>query len=649
MEPAEKNASATEPINHHFIDLPSKQRDDHWNDESSNSFKVAKIPSSPPNETLISLSPEPISPEEEVEEPDGEGGDDDDEDDGAREAEEEEKEEDLAKIGEQEQDQDQEEEVEEEMEQEENYGAALEPFEPILSDEELMIDDAPSSIEYDCVTLQYDELYTLSPPELLNLKKHKPLDEDYIDAISTDKLRNLISQLSKSVANFYNVTGQEKELFVHNCENLCSLLQNFECSLIDIKHLSEIIDAGLNMEFAYSQPQPAYKIRHVKIGVRLAESLCRIKSGPEILLNVNVPYKLLSLCLQENVSLPVKLAAIRALDSALASPKIVMEFLRDENELYKLCLLMLDSAKLARLKFALGSLLRKIHVFEILSESEKLDELNLLELINMYACANTLMSQPKRQLPASCQMEHDRDSNSNPRTHLINYFDHWKLLNRLLVILCSPDSDEKLIKLSRYLLSLFSDSKEGLMYMLKEAEVSKCLLKVLDYKEPGLGSKIVWRLQVVQCLRHIMQFPNDWCPLKKLHSFLIYPEGRQAVISVLPMDNFIDLIISSLCNKDHSEFAAELISCIVRYSDAVHIFQFRASDLLKKSRNHPVLREVISYLSIAAVNAHWNYGNVGALVSIIKKYAEHSFKFPGNANCNILRKMHSIVSIFQGN
>lgn len=564
---------------------PPKSEPQPWKEESSPaSHKTGKRPSTPPTESLVSLSPESISAEEE----DGE-------------------------------------------KEENEESGAVEPFEPILSDEDVMADDEPV-MDFEFDSAQIDEMYGINPPELLELEKQDYIFKDKIDNCMVEKLQDLMNSVAKSLTNFINASGQEKENFVHNCENLCSTLANFDLEPKDLKNLTNIIETGLNVEYACSQPQPAYKVRHVKVGVRLAEALCRLSSGPDILLSVNAPEKLLSLCMREHVALPVKLAAIRAVDASLISPKIVEEFLKVENELYRLCLMMLDSTKLVRLKYALSSLLRKIHVYESLAESKEFTDLEIQELVNSYANAPTLMAQPKRQLPASAQMEFEREPNRNPRKHLIVYFDHWKLASRLLLILCSPDSSANLIKASRQLLTLIADTKEGLLYLLKEAEVTKCLLKVLQYKECGLGSTIAWRLQVVQCLTTMGDQSNDWVPIRKLHSFLVYPEGVQAIIDVFLMENFIDVLISFLSNSDLSDYAAEIIAAVISYSNEVEIFQNRAGDLLQKFPDNSVLRDVIPHLNVAAQNSNWNYGDVSSLVSMIRKNVDKAPSLPGKKN-----------------
>ncbi|XP_043285640.1 protein virilizer [Venturia canescens] len=572
--------------------------------------KPAKRPSSPPSESLVSLSPESISAEEE------------------------------------------EDRVEREVE--EPPSVAVEPFEPILSDEELMADDVPStSVDYQCETLQGDNLYAIKPPELLDLEKFPASvfhDAQNHDETALEKIREIIRSLVKSTTNFNAAPGQEKETFVHSCESLCSLLGSVnQLDSEDLRDWTEIVNASLDLDLARGQPQPAYKVRHVKVGVRLAEASCSLVGGPEILLKVSAPKKLLTLCMRENVALPVKLAALRALDASLLSPKIVEEFLKSDNNLYRLTLEMLDEAKLARLKYALTSMLRKIHVYELLEASRdpnNMSELALNELTQTYVCAPTLMAQPKRQLPASKQMEFGREQSRNPRRHLIAYFEHHGLARRLLLALTSPSSDRGLVAATRKFLMRLANTGEGLLYLLSQPEVSRSILRAMRYEKPGPGCVLAWRLQVMQCLVQLKNqqpgnssLSNDWwLPLRKLHTFLIYPEGLQAVIAVLPLNGFIDYLMPYLSDPDLVEFAAEIISVTVRYSERVEIIQTRASAILEEARNNGTLRDIVPHLTVAGQSSNWNYGDVTSLVGTVRKYAEKAASLPGEllTACRIL-------------
>ncbi|XP_012263387.2 protein virilizer [Athalia rosae] len=566
------------------VNPPAEQ----WDEHPVNAVvKVVKRPSSPPSESLVSLSPESISAEEE---------------DGDR---------DGIEVG------------------------TVEPFEPILSDEDIMADDAPPIAEYECDNSLIIDQYTLTPPDLLELNKPVPLtDQKCEDNTTLDHHRKTLMSVTKSVSNFVNASGLDKETFVHNCETLCLILNNMALDSDDLKDLGKIVDVGLDMDITCSQPQPAYKVRHIKVGVRLAEALCKVPHGPEMLLEVKAPTRLLQLCMRENVALSVKLSALRALDAALISPKIVKEFANPDSKLYKLSLEMLDTAKLARLKYALSSLLRKVHVCELLAEISDLTESAVSELTTTYMYAPTLMSQPKRQLPASARIEFEREPDT--RSHLMAYFMHYKLSHRLLLALVSPESSIGLVKAIRHFLLCLAETTEGLLYLLDEPEVTKLILKALHYDRPGLGSLLAWRLQVVQCL--ISMKGSDWNYLKKLHSFLVYPEGLRAIIAVVPMDKFIDILLPHLSDITLGEFAAEIISMIIRYSDRVEIFQNRATEILEKSRNHTVLRDVAPYLTIAMQRASWDYGDVSSLVALIRKHSNRAASLPGElvTACRIL-------------
>ncbi|KAF7993249.1 hypothetical protein HCN44_006309 [Aphidius gifuensis] len=584
-------------------DVPQSDQSKWTPEENTNATKsqpkTPKRPSSPPSESLVSLSPESISAEEE--------------------------------------------EAERETEE---VTEAVEPFEPILSDEELMTDDPPNN-NVELFENLPDDLWAIEPPDLLDLQKYPDniKNHEIINDENTEKIREIIKLLGKLVVNFNIAPGQEKETFVHNCESLVlSTFSSTNFNSHDFDELSKIVNAGLDIELARSQPQPAYKVRHVKVGVRLAESICSITNGSSILQSIDAPNKLLKLCMKENVALPVKLAALRALDSALMYPIIVEEFLQPNNNLYRMILTMLKEAKLARLKYALTSVIRKIHVYELLTEIKQfgLQEQAILELTHAYSCAPTLMAQPKRQLPGSMQMEFERESTRNPRKHLISYFNHFGLLRKILLTLVSPDSSENLVKIIRAFLINLSETGDGLLYLFDEVDVTKVLLKALRFEqESDVGCEIAWRLQVVQCLVHIKaQMTNDnidWLIIKKLHSFLTYRQGLEAIIAVLPLNNFIDTLISLLSNRDLSEFVAEIISTTIKYSNNVEILRTRAHVLLREC-NNGLMRDVMTNLTVSASSANWNYSDVLSLVVIIRKYSEKASSLSGElvTACRIL-------------
>jgi hypothetical protein len=69
-------------------------------------------------------------------------------------------------------------------------------------------------------------------------------------------------------------------------------------SLSDILHtLFKWVEIGLDFNLALHQPQPGYKVRHIKAGIRLVDALCRCGEAiTEQLLDVqDIHFKLLGL------------------------------------------------------------------------------------------------------------------------------------------------------------------------------------------------------------------------------------------------------------------------------------------------------------------------------------------------------------------
>ncbi|XP_022239940.1 protein virilizer homolog isoform X2 [Limulus polyphemus] len=95
-------------------------------------------------------------------------------------------------------------------------------------------------------------------------------------------------------------------------------LRNHEMYQVVIQTLIEWILEGLDFNAALKQPQAAYKVRHMKAGIRLASSLfCTDKHIVDKLLELEVPAHLLKLYSQPYMTLPLKLLIIRALDAAV--------------------------------------------------------------------------------------------------------------------------------------------------------------------------------------------------------------------------------------------------------------------------------------------------------------------------------------------
>lgn len=96
-----------------------------------------------------------------------------------------------------------------------------------------------------------------------------------------------------------------------------------------LKQLISWVRVGLNLSMALRQPQPGYKIRHIKVGVRLVEVLCMCSGALAelLILNEGIHERLLQLYHQDCMSLSIRLMILRALDASLHTKLAVEHFL----------------------------------------------------------------------------------------------------------------------------------------------------------------------------------------------------------------------------------------------------------------------------------------------------------------------------------
>ncbi|XP_075554621.1 VIR_N domain-containing protein isoform X3 [Dermacentor variabilis] len=161
--------------------------------------------------------------------------------------------------------------------------------------------------------------------------------------------------------------------------------------------LLDWVEEGLSVKAALGQPQPAYKVRHMKAGIRLATVL--FLTGEEVvakLLDRGVPEKLLEMFMAPYMSLPLKLQIVRALDAATygcagmrvlftrkinAPPDAHVDIPEDSmaedlNELYQsrrvepmtgyqILLKLLFLKQSTRATVALTALLKKLHLYDL--------------------------------------------------------------------------------------------------------------------------------------------------------------------------------------------------------------------------------------------------------------------------------------------
>lgn len=128
------------------------------------------------------------------------------------------------------------------------------------------------------------------------------------------------------------------------------------------------VNIGLDYELALEQQVAKYKVRHIKIGIRLTEAMLSVDQEVNftLLTEHGVDKKLLNIFQQEYMALSIKLLIVKTLDTLLVNGKVMQEFI--DRGGYKKLLELVESKNLIRVKFAMNNLLNKIHMHETLQD-----------------------------------------------------------------------------------------------------------------------------------------------------------------------------------------------------------------------------------------------------------------------------------------
>ncbi|KAG5885200.1 hypothetical protein JTB14_012224 [Gonioctena quinquepunctata] len=468
----------------------------------------------------------------------------------------------------------------------------VEEFEPILSDEDILDDgDHYQDLEYDYSTYtNNDDIIKLFVPGTTPLTKYPKAKNFTIknnSIVIDDSLKIAIgiaddyfkSSITKyEIGTFHKLNTEIKEEFIHLSERVISTIGSpgIFCSIAKLyvdtksmnpsnlsvqdKELAEqvhfIIETtfdwlkiALDYEMANIQDQPAYKIRHIKCGVRLADwcgaSLDFItfvwQNG------FNIHEALLHLYEQEFMALSIKLMILKALDTYLQHKFAVEKFLSGDTDQapkqngfghfqttsdrngYKVLVGYMLQHPLVRTKFALTSILKKLNLYEVLhkmysilvklrdvSHDISAEEINLItksltEILSYCQAGPFVLSQPKRFLPVSSQFEIQRSYSYNV---LVEYFKMFNLLQCFVLLLTYPSTlNLPLIKTPIFeITASLLEKSEGLQYLSENVEtigvLLKCLLRTdeemqynvpeyIDLKSHHLGLRIAYKLQAL--------------------------------------------------------------------------------------------------------------------------------------------------------
>lgn len=281
---------------------------------------------------------------------------------------------------------------------------------------------------------------------------------------------------------------------------------------------------ALNYDMATAQDKACYKIRHIKCGVKLAEWCCH--SGDFIRLlwekKFYISDVLIDLYQREYMALSIKLMILRSLDKYLQNRDAVEGFINgiyasdkrtngyccrpeDKQKGYRVLIELLRKNPLVRLKFALNSIIKKLNLYEVLSQLRAVvsklsgndtaiseEEMALLvtcldEILRSLQVDSFVLSQPKRFLPVTAQFEINR-SGCESGAVVVEFFKMQDLLLCFAILLTHPVTTNKSAIKTPVCetLNLLCAQKEGLEYLSERCDVTNLLVKSLVQSEEDM-------------------------------------------------------------------------------------------------------------------------------------------------------------------
>ncbi|XP_059058028.1 protein virilizer [Achroia grisella] len=393
--------------------------------------------------------------------------------------------------------------------------------------------------------------------QLLAVKKNED-SKDVLNATFSDlcdansdlfKISDITKAAKRREQKFFSNTFTEidntsREEWVHQCEkllvpltNLCRntdiVLRIFQYSnkvddddFVDIYNLLiTFCKIGLNFDLALAQQQPTYKIRHMKCGIRLAEALLNHKHNGQVMnvllnMGIDMPMLLFDIYSKEYMALSIRLMILKALNACLSSKVSVDHFMQkvifpkfNKNDSenynkpkngYQALISIMQGNPLARIKFSVSALIKKLNMYELLGKlhdlvlnfNKKAAESNqnedaeltendtefiinsLEEILYMYRTQCFHLSQPKRFLPASAQFDINKECSNEI---LLEFFNIHHILEVCLYLLTCPTTCNNLVITSPIhdLIYELVNSQNGLNFLYQNIHMSELLFKTL--------------------------------------------------------------------------------------------------------------------------------------------------------------------------
>lgn len=504
----------------------------------------------------------------------------------------------------------------------------------------------------------------------------------YLQRIKAEDKNNDLVQLYNVIKHIQIDDLQNiKEDWVQAVEQILPLVDKALATVTEnhpvMPLLLKWVDIGLNIDVAVNHAQPAFKVRHIKAGIRLADVICLCGCWlvEKLVTELQIQKKLMQLFYKEYMALSIKLMILKALDSSLIEEKSIRHFLTEKFVLvigdvkteplngYQHLFNMLKGKQLVRVKFGITSLLKKIHTYDTLENlkmeieetiREKGNEeceynnnvlVYLKEIEKVYKHADVLISQPKRFLPVQSQFEINIPS-GNTVMFLYRYFKTHKFLEIIAILLSNRKTDLSIMGVIQNLIKNFSDRQDGLAFLSINPEVSNNILKALccqlseDYIEviPGtttyLGMEVTCRLQILQHLDKIVcldcredSHGELFDIFHELYSISFTSVGKFQIAFVLSLDDNMQILLDVIQNSDKKSavrnYVLDLIILTIKYSDDVLFLKKFGRTLLElaESDKQSHLNDVVPWLKPLETANIISYEDVKPLCDILKKYS----------------------------
>lgn len=446
--------------------------------------------------------------------------------------------------------------------------------------------------------------------------------------------------------------------------------------------LISLVNIGLDFDKAYSQSKPVFKVRHLKAGVKLADVLCRCGEtiAVQLIKVTNLHHKLLDLYEKEHIALSVKLAILKSLDISLNYGKCVEQFISNDvcyaQNGYQRLIKVFRNTRLARVRYSITNIFRKLHLYEILENVYAITTVNndpkpnrlspedvenlsmfLEETLRYLREAPLLICQPVRLLPVCSRFEFPINV-TEACFAVYSYFQHFHFLDLILTVINIPEliAHPGVVSCILETLAELLDTEEGMLYLASQPNTTNRILKMLSSSpedpysiSPQLGLHMAHSLYVLNLadgfqykwrVEQATDIDNTQLleTLSSLYHLTFTILGKHAVTHVLSRGDLIKPILKALqCSRSSGRerrkspgkaFIMDLMWMVIRSSDNVTFLERHRSDLIEVGSWQSDSNNS-SWLNPVRNESCFSYNDITDLCDYLKKHTEKAILYPG--------------------